>query len=218
MAGGDIPSRECQDVIEGDLENRFYYFHAIDYDRGGGWNGSAILASMTLSSTIDGRDDCLARGFDRAGFMEIDTQNSKNWQIQLTDPERTGAALAMTRSRRTKIVATLGPASNTVEMVCRLHEAGADMFRIKHEPSSRARTCRAQVEMLREVEVRVKTPVPILVDLQGPKLRVGTFAGDKPRSSRARPSPWTTTRATATRTASTSPIRRSSRRSSPATR
>jgi len=89
----NIPSRECQDVIEGDLENRFYYFHAIDYDRGGGWNGSAILCIDDVEFTIDGRDDCLARGFDRAGFMEIDTQNSKNWQIQLTDPERTGAAL-----------------------------------------------------------------------------------------------------------------------------
>jgi len=84
----------------------------------------------------------------------------------------------MTRSRRTKIVATLGPASNTVEMVCRLHEAGADMFRINMSHLSRE-NLRAQVEMLREVEVRVKTPVPILVDLQGPKLRVGTFAGDK---------------------------------------
>lgn len=84
----------------------------------------------------------------------------------------------MTRSRRTKIVATLGPASSTVEMACRLHEAGADMFRINMSHLSRE-DLRSRVEMLRDVEQRVKTPVPILVDLQGPKLRVGTFTGDK---------------------------------------
>ncbi|MGP9821709.1 pyruvate kinase [Salinarimonas sp. NSM] len=84
----------------------------------------------------------------------------------------------MTRSRRTKIVATLGPASSTVEMACRLHDAGADMFRINMSHLSRD-ALRAQVEMVREVEARVRTPVPVLVDLQGPKLRVGTFSGDR---------------------------------------
>ncbi len=80
----------------------------------------------------------------------------------------------MKRTRRTKIVATLGPASDTPEMVRRLHEAGADTFRINmsHLPRERLRE---KVAMLRSVEEAVRRPIPILVDLQGPKLRVGAF-------------------------------------------
>ncbi|HYF56126.1 MAG TPA: pyruvate kinase, partial [Salinarimonas sp.] len=80
----------------------------------------------------------------------------------------------MIRTRRTKIVATLGPASDTPEMVRALHEAGADTFRLNmsHLPRERLRD---KVAMLRAVEEGVRRPIPILVDLQGPKLRVGAF-------------------------------------------
>jgi pyruvate kinase len=82
----------------------------------------------------------------------------------------------MRRLRRTKIVATLGPASGNPGMIARLFEAGADVFRINMSHSSHDRM-RELVEAIRGVERNQGRPVGILVDLQGPKLRVGTFAG-----------------------------------------
>ncbi len=82
----------------------------------------------------------------------------------------------MRRLRRTKVVATLGPASSTPEMIGRLFEAGADVFRINmsHTPHDRMR---AMVAAIRKVESDHNRPIGILVDLQGPKLRVGAFDG-----------------------------------------
>ena len=81
----------------------------------------------------------------------------------------------MKRNRKVKIVATLGPASSTYEMIRQLHEAGADVFRLnfshgQHEDH------RKRVEQLRALEKEYKHPIAILMDLQGPKLRLGTFA------------------------------------------
>src|SRR6187401_3433887 len=82
----------------------------------------------------------------------------------------------MRRLRRTKIVATLGPASGTAEMIARLFEAGAYVFRINMSHSSHDRM-RELVAAIRHVEKEHNRPIGILVDLQGPKLRVGAFAG-----------------------------------------
>jgi pyruvate kinase len=84
----------------------------------------------------------------------------------------------MRRHRRVKIIATLGPASSDPEMIARLFEAGADLFRINMSHLDRARLA-DQVATIRAVEKRFNRPIGILVDLQGPKLRVGTFAKDK---------------------------------------
>jgi pyruvate kinase len=83
----------------------------------------------------------------------------------------------MRRQRRTKIVATLGPASSEAAQIARLFEAGADVFRItmSHTPHDKMR---ALVHAIRDVEKNYGRPIAILVDLQGPKLRVGTFASD----------------------------------------
>ena len=83
----------------------------------------------------------------------------------------------MRRARRTKILATLGPASESPEMIARLFEAGADVFRlnIRHLPRERLKE---RVEMIRAVEAKFNRPIAILADLQGPKLRVGAFEGD----------------------------------------
>ena len=82
----------------------------------------------------------------------------------------------MRRLRRTKLVATLGPASGNPTMIARLFEAGADVFRINMSHSSHDRL-RELVGMIRAVEATHSRPVGILVDLQGPKLRVSGFAG-----------------------------------------
>ncbi len=85
--------------------------------------------------------------------------------------------MSMRRARRTKILATLGPASESPEMIAKLFEAGADVFRLNmsHLPRERLKE---RVEMIRSVEAKFKRPIAILADLQGPKLRVGAFSGD----------------------------------------
>src|SRR5690348_11620453 len=82
----------------------------------------------------------------------------------------------MRRLRRAKIVATLGPASSNPEMIARLFAAGADVFRINMSHTSPERM-RELVAMIRGVERDTGRPIGILVDLQGPKLRLGTFEG-----------------------------------------
>jgi pyruvate kinase len=81
----------------------------------------------------------------------------------------------MRRLRRTKIVATLGPASSDRATIGKLFEAGADVFRINMSHTSHDRM-RELVTIIRSAEADYGRPIGILVDLQGPKLRVGTFA------------------------------------------
>jgi pyruvate kinase len=81
----------------------------------------------------------------------------------------------MRRQRRTKIVATLGPSSSERDVIGKLFQAGADVFRINMSHTSHDRM-RELVAAIRAVEADNGRPIGILVDLQGPKLRVGTFA------------------------------------------
>lgn len=81
----------------------------------------------------------------------------------------------MHRNRFTKIVATLGPASSTPERLRTLFEAGADVFRLNFS-HGQPEDHRQRVDQLRALEKEYKHPIAILMDLQGPKLRLGTFA------------------------------------------
>lgn len=81
----------------------------------------------------------------------------------------------MNRSRRVKILATLGPASNDEGKIEALVRAGADVFRINMSHASHE-VLAETVQRIRNVEERLGSPIGILVDLQGPKLRVGMFA------------------------------------------
>ncbi len=81
----------------------------------------------------------------------------------------------MRRLRKVKIVATLGPASNTYEMIRTLHEAGADVFRLNMSHGSHDDITKLH-RAIRQVEKDLDSPIAILADLQGPKLRVGEFA------------------------------------------
>lgn len=81
----------------------------------------------------------------------------------------------MRRLRRAKIIATLGPASMSEDMIRKLFLAGADVFRINMSHASHD-GMREQVRMIRAVEAVVERPIGIMVDLQGPKLRLDTFA------------------------------------------
>jgi pyruvate kinase len=83
----------------------------------------------------------------------------------------------MRRQRRTKIVATLGPASAERAMIERLFQAGADVFRINMSHTNHERM-RELVAAIRAVEAEHNRPIGILADLQGPKLRLGVFKND----------------------------------------
>ena len=76
--------------------------------------------------------------------------------------------------RKVKILATLGPASNSPEMIARLLAAGADAFRINMSHGEHA-THAAAIAAIRAAEKELARPIAILCDLQGPKLRVGAF-------------------------------------------
>jgi pyruvate kinase len=82
------------------------------------------------------------------------------------------------RSRKVRILATLGPASDTPDMIRRLVEAGADAFRINMSHGSQADHER-RIAAVRALESELERPTTIVADLQGPKLRVGRFKGDK---------------------------------------
>ena len=81
----NISSRSCETLLKGTLVARFYYIYALDYDRGGEWSGQAFMCSRDKEFTIKGTDNCLARGFDRTGFFEVDTGDQRAWTVQLTD-------------------------------------------------------------------------------------------------------------------------------------
>jgi len=81
----------------------------------------------------------------------------------------------MRRQRNVKIVATLGPASNDYEMIKALHLAGADVFRLNMSHGTHDEI-RERHEIIRRIEEELSSPIGILADLQGPKLRVGVFA------------------------------------------
>lgn len=80
------------------------------------------------------------------------------------------------RHRNVRILATLGPASDTFETLAALFDAGADGFRLNMSHSDHA-SLKRRVAMIRDLEAERERPIAILVDLQGPKLRVGDIAG-----------------------------------------
>ncbi len=82
------------------------------------------------------------------------------------------------RRRRTKIIATLGPSSSTPEVLVRLFQAGADVFRLNFSHGTHEDHA-ARFAMIRDLEARFDRPIGILADVQGPKLRVGRFSGGR---------------------------------------
>ena len=82
--------------------------------------------------------------------------------------------MTLRRQRSVKIVATLGPASEDEKTIRRLVEAGADMFRLNMSHGTQEEH-KARYDIIRNIEADYDRPIGILADLQGPKLRVGTF-------------------------------------------
>jgi len=92
----------------------------------------------------------------------------------------------MRRARQAKIVATLGPASSTPGAIRALFEAGADVFRLNMSHGGHAEQ-KARMDAIRALEAEVGRPIGVVVDLQGPKLRIGRLAGGTVELAPGRP-------------------------------
>ncbi|MCB1492796.1 MAG: DUF1036 domain-containing protein [Rhodobiaceae bacterium] len=86
----NISGNACETLLRGPLVSRYYYIYALDYDAGGEWTGSAYMCSQDKTFTIRGINECSERGYDRTGFLEIDTGEEREWTVQLVEPGRTG--------------------------------------------------------------------------------------------------------------------------------
>jgi uncharacterized membrane protein len=94
----NLPSHTCETILKGNLVARYYYVYAIDYDRGGEWMGQAYMCSRDKEFTIRGIGDCLARGYDRTGYFEVDTGEQRAWTVQLTESSEQPAQKPSTAS------------------------------------------------------------------------------------------------------------------------
>ncbi len=138
------------------------------------------MCTAEKSFAIRGVQDCPKRGYKRTGFFEVDTGEAQEWTIRLTDPDEKELN-KMRRKRRVKIVATLGPASSSPEVLERLFLAGVDVFRINMSHSTHE-VARTLARTVRDVGAKHRHPIGILADLQGPKFR----ARRVPRRERCR--------------------------------
>lgn len=91
-----IEGSTCKTLIEGPLSSRFYYLYAEDAERGGRWDGPINMCVAEKEFKIAGVTDCVARGFQRAGFKEYDTGEQASWMVQLTDEPATDGTAAVT--------------------------------------------------------------------------------------------------------------------------
>ncbi len=83
----NIASHTCETLLKGVLIGRYYYIHAVDYDRGGEWAGNLFMCTEDKSFTIRDTKDCEKRSYKRTGFFEVDTGEERDWTVRLTDPE-----------------------------------------------------------------------------------------------------------------------------------
>ena len=84
----------------------------------------------------------------------------------------------MRRYRNTKIVATLGPASSTPERIEKLFQAGVDVFRLNFSHGAHQDHAE-RLRVIRDLEKKTGRSIAIMADLQGPKLRIGSFSEGK---------------------------------------
>jgi uncharacterized membrane protein len=87
----NVAAQTCETLYKGSFSSRFVYVHAVDYDRGGEWAGKSIMCVIDKTFTIRGVQECQKRGYKQGGFFEVDTGESKDWTIRLTDQSDGGA-------------------------------------------------------------------------------------------------------------------------------
>ncbi|MGI9504590.1 MAG: pyruvate kinase, partial [Geminicoccaceae bacterium] len=84
----------------------------------------------------------------------------------------------MRQRRSAKILATLGPSSSDADRIKALFNAGADAFRFNFSHGTHE-DHKDRYDIVRKIEADAGRPISIVMDLQGPKLRVGTFENDR---------------------------------------
>lgn len=87
----NIPEQSCNTLIPGPLGARYYYIYARDAAKGGDWAGKWPMCTRFKEFTIRGTQDCIARGYERTGFFEVDTGQQRSWTVNLTEPTRKGS-------------------------------------------------------------------------------------------------------------------------------
>jgi uncharacterized membrane protein len=92
----NLSDRSCEVLLRGALVARYYYIYAVDYDRGGEWSGQAFMCSRDKEFTIRGTENCLARGYDRTGFFEVDTGEQRSWRVFLGNSPDIPSSLSKT--------------------------------------------------------------------------------------------------------------------------
>jgi pyruvate kinase len=114
-----------------------------------------------------------------AALFDIPAERLRNpAPAPIPGPLRMAPRIPLRRHRRTKIIATLGPASSDAATIERLFRGGADVFRLNFSHGSHEDHA-ARIAAIRGIEQKTGRPIGILADVQGPKLRVGRFAGGR---------------------------------------
>jgi uncharacterized membrane protein len=81
-----VPAKSCADVIEGPLTARYFYLRGVQEGVDGAWDSTHFhFCTGRGKFTIKGRNDCNKRGYDQAGFFEIDTGDFPSWTHNLSD-------------------------------------------------------------------------------------------------------------------------------------
>ena len=88
---GETPSCVSPEALAEPLQERYYYVYAVDYTLGGEWAGDFFMCTSDREFTIRGIEDCVARGYDRTGFVEIDTGDRPTYIVRLTDQQGVGS-------------------------------------------------------------------------------------------------------------------------------
>lgn len=86
-----LPADSCSTLIEGNLNNRFYYIYAEDADYGGQWRGDVFMCTDDQEFRVEGNQECFTRGFQKTGFFEIDTTDKTSWMVRLNEQAPTGS-------------------------------------------------------------------------------------------------------------------------------
>lgn len=86
----NIEGAKCGTLLSGPLASRYYYIYAVDANRGAEWSGKVFMCTRRKMFTIVGVEDCVARGYERTGFFEIDTAEQRSWTIHLYQPTQKG--------------------------------------------------------------------------------------------------------------------------------
>lgn len=80
-----VEASRCKTLLEGPLSAQTYFLHGVHYNVGGRWEGAQEFCIGRGSFTIEGREQCETRGYDTAGFFEVDTKGKPDWQHTLLD-------------------------------------------------------------------------------------------------------------------------------------